>query len=375
MKLIISCVLLMCSGTVLTPHDPGLVKGTTPPSQRCNDCKPMVFSEFSRVGQPADVELPELTLLGSDSKSVIALRRSFDGPKARTRLIQSDDTLKTHWVAISLNADVGSKVIYASGSGHAKIALIRQSENGVVSRSKDSGASWRDLKLQVDGHPTSEWIHELDDTPGVRAVVRLAAVSPNDSETLFANFELWIPHRGRPTEFAKWREVPGMYVSHDGGDNWILFTKELVADSPLGIGKDPNYFAGVRKDGVVLSRDGGHSWQEYGGQQFLNQKVGIKGRNTASNETASNSVPIRINQIEIAGANASTIYLRTNIGLIITRDGGQTWCVATPGSHVMEEVTSLAVSKRDERSTSLIKRSQFARSPLCKSDSQRRLTV
>ena len=150
-----------------------------------------------------------------------------------------------------------------------------------------------------------------------------------------------------------------MYVSHDGGDNWSLFNKELVPGAPLGIGgEDPNFVVGVRKDGLVESHDRGHSWTAIGEQAFFNQATGIMGEHTKGERTKLDEMArrvrqpnepigtrIRVDQIELSSASKDTIYLRTNIGLIISRDGGRTWCVAGQGNQAFDEINGLTVSR------------------------------
>jgi hypothetical protein len=135
--------------------------------------------------------------------------------------------------------------------------------------------------------------------------VNLIAVAPNAANTLY---------------LASARDL---LISNDKGMNWETYTQALPSIvSSLAVNPtNPNIiYAGLHSQGMVLSTDGGKTWQSLT-RNFSNQAIG---QSTVTAITVDQTDPMRIlmaHGIRIGGTNADLIPL----GILFSNDGGKTW--------------------------------------------------
>jgi hypothetical protein len=325
--------------------------------QKHADCF-SVLNKTSYDGGPADVYPPSVRVMSVNAGSILAVKTWY----TPTTSLHADFTTHTQFIKTSDGkhwTDAGDPYgmttpdkLLALAESPRITTLFRAGKNGaVVERSTDHGKTWNSLKFRIDGLPLPDWIRKVDATPGAELVPRIGKVAAGNPTTLYASFQLWVPEPGNPKQFSHWKDVQGMYVSRDGGDSWNLFSPDLVVGSPLGISEsNPLFMIGQLKEGLALSRDGGHSWNPVGQQKELKEAVSMTGYKeaVASQVPELKTVPLRDKPIsfygiEILRPDEKRIYLWSNIGLVVSRDEGQTWNVCPLGGKVYDMVNTILV--------------------------------
>jgi hypothetical protein len=216
--------------------------------------------------------------------------------------------------------------------------LYRETEQGLF-RSEDGANTWVATKPTVDGLGLSEF---ADKSSGVKLSsvwTLLAAVHPSEAHTIFASF-LGSASIGEGK--AKSIPIPGLFVSRNGGENWTLFSRDLVLYDPqflhpvLGISSsNPLVMVGHQIDGLVITRNGGKTWAPVGQQRELEspaylgqeyekdlerlKKLGIK---PVENQSWKR---LDVYQIEFQPRDDRTIVLGTSKGIYKSTDQGGTW--------------------------------------------------
>ena len=184
----------------------------------------------------------------------------------------------------------------------------------------------------------------------------LAGVNSRDPANIYGSFSVWVRSRPDPGAPIKSINLQGIYVSHDAGDTWTTFAPNLRGSTPiesarLGIDpSDPERIIGHGLAGLVLTTDGGNTWNPVGQQSELESPIDIRGRKEAlANRSSSEaSLPIHpkftylaVRQIEFQPGKSSVIYVVSNKGLFRSTDGARSWCLVFSADHQLFELHSL----------------------------------
>jgi photosystem II stability/assembly factor-like uncharacterized protein len=112
----------------------------------------------------------------------------------------------------------------------------------------------------------------------------------------------------------------GVFASRNGGESWQPASMGLPDRPVLAVVVDPTdadvLFAGIGGRGIFKSTDGAVSWQPTNGG--------------AGSQLDSASV----SDLAIAGDDVQSVYAASSLGVLLSRDGGQSWSGVNDGLFV-----------------------------------------
>jgi photosystem II stability/assembly factor-like uncharacterized protein len=172
----------------------------------------------------------------------------------------------------------------------------------------------------------------------------LVAIHPRDALTLYASISVlpWGTNFGK-SELRSY-DLPGVYVSNDGGDSWKQFSATLRNGSPLGISPfDPWLMFGHSEKGIVKSSDGGKTWR------LPKQAAQLEERPRGESFLYGPTPGLKAYQIVADPSDKDIVYIVSNKGLYQSTDGGDNWCLLNLGFDVLDAIHSLGYTPGDSK--------------------------
>lgn len=277
---------------------------------------------------PSDVDFGAMGILGTSTNRLIMLRRPIGADNRQVYL----GSTGRGWHRASRQQEIAlNHLVIASGAGHGTTLyrLLGDHSNvegsSILERSADKGRSWRRAKLQL----LSPVLIAKNSPRQMR--LRVLGV---DGLTVFANIAV------RRDGTREWENLPGVYVSRNGGDQWILFSTDLDPESIVT--ENGGLIFGVRDARMVKSNDDGRSWVPAEIGEHLPADLPLQGlENAPSNRR---SAKLQIYQLEFLSSNVDSALFVTNGGLFIARDNGKQWCLVTFDTDLLYTVQSVAIA-------------------------------
>lgn len=179
----------------------------------------------------------------------------------------------------------GQKVWTVAIQPRQPLVFLAGTYGGGLYRSEDSGKTWQ---LSGDG---LKYGH-----------IRSIAFDPRDSRTVYVGTEPAAMFRSDDNGHT-WRELEA--IQHlPGASGWFLpYSPRRGAIRSIVVvpSATETVYGGIEQGGVILSRDGGSSWQLLGG------------------------VHADIHRLVLSSANSARVFAATGGGLYRSDDGGRTW--------------------------------------------------
>jgi len=291
---------------------------STPPST----CSCQTGSSLSYRLGPGDIDFGAMQILRASPGQLLILKRPI-GADRKQVYVSTDGE---RWRRAAHQQELAmSHLVIASGAARGKNLYRLLQDDSVLERSDDMGKRWRRTMLRLQ---------PLADLRGTQQRMRLRIVGVNDL-TLYANLETKDVTAGR-----EWKALQGVYVSRNGGDDWQVFSKTLVAGSPVS--EAGGVVFGIDGTGLVESRDEGQTWSATEIGQHLPAVLPLQDAQNAPVSRRSRNV--QIYQMEFEQGNPHSAFLVTNGGLFVTHDNGKKWCLLTFGSDALYTVSSVAIA-------------------------------
>ena len=218
---------------------------------------------------------------------------------------------------------------------HDKLKYRVSLDGKTLERSSDDGIHWERAILDIK-----------DEAGAARGQLRfeLAAIHPTKPETIYGCFD----------------GNPAVFVSVDAGDNWSTFYRDAkrgTFDEPclLAINaSNPQIMVAHGKPGVVVSHNGGLTWETVGDAAELERPAELVGYSKALGKrrekglTADRGWPyewtyLAVMQVEFFPGRPNTFFLVTNKGVFRTDDGGRSWRLLETGTPKVLGVQNLYI--------------------------------
>src|SRR5579859_437584 len=230
---------------------------------------------------------------------------------------------------------------FAQAPSGQNILYKRIFDWGPFLRSEDAGESWTMPQYEINGKSPEQVAFEKSHSRKYAIVVSLLTIHPKESRTIFASITVipWSVVIKGGSDLPSY-DLPGVYISKDGGEHWTLFSKSLHPDSPLGIDpKDGQTIYARSQTSLVLSKDGGQSWVPVAeSDQLVKPPIG-------PSFDPLNLREMRISRFVFDPISSRILYVLTNKGIYKTSDEGKNWCLLNLGFDIIQGINSLAITQ------------------------------
>jgi photosystem II stability/assembly factor-like uncharacterized protein len=273
--------------------------------------------------------------------SVLISVPSQQGNHSRTDFLRTTDGGRTWRRAQEFPSSLALPSISpAAAPSNANIQYKFQGSQEVYLRSEDGGKSWRTPANKIGEIPPNLIPGEGRDA-NINASFSLAAIHPKNPFHLYATIKLF-PKSSGSSATSSPIDV-GLFVSRDGAENWQRLADNVPYATPVGIDpSNPSIMFTESVAGVVMTTDGGLTWNPVGEQKRLSELplIRLSGEGPALKDTP--LVPLKVTQIAVDPKSSRAIYLVTNKGVYRSQDEGGDWCLLNVGSDILDSTNSLA---------------------------------
>jgi hypothetical protein len=327
------------------------------PSGKQHDprCCRALETEVRYTRPPSDITPPDdagiLQIDHSGGRVILTIlqpnipRDEFVGFSNYQELTTSD--LGKTWRRRSLLDQVGSVLAarandFAQAPSDSKVLYRYLQESGIYLRSGEGGRTWVLPEYKVGDLTKGEFILRNGGNTSYTAQFHLAGIDPRDPLKIYASVSVvpWASLVNFEGDLPR-HDLPGLYVSADGGDSWKQLSDSLLNQAPIGLSSgDRNLMYGQTADGVVKSIDGGKTWVAIGQQKLM----ALPPRTRANEVSKKVLDSFEVLQFAIDPSDENMVYVVSNKGIYRSLDGGITWCLLEVGFDEIGGVHSMAMN-------------------------------
>jgi len=269
--------------------------------------------------------------------SKIRYEEGADQPSIRSFVLKEGKWLPTRpFIPLESRHSIELMTLVRSRAHPNKAYTVR---NTTLLKSDDGGRRWKRVAVNVNGLPLPQFVATVSGSPPAKVEIEIAAIDPSNSDTIFASF---VGLRSTVPEGFEYFDIPGLYVSKNGGEDWSLFSGALKSYNVwtglfpvFGISpSNPKVMLGRGDQGLVVTKDGGRNWRAVGQQRELETPVELAGRKEALEKLKKHGIPFKekvdwnkldVYQVEFQWNDERVIYLGTSKGIYRSSDLGETW--------------------------------------------------
>jgi hypothetical protein len=140
-------------------------------------------------------------------------------------------------------------------------------------------------------------------------------------------------------------QVPGVYHSVDGGENWQKFPNAPTGATTLAISAvNPSLMYAGEASGVFRSEDAGKKWSAVGQNDLLVKRPHMKWEEHAGSAEEPAEFNFGLSQLVLDPHDPAIIFVVSNKGFYRSVDGGRSWCLLNLGFDVLGSSNSLAIN-------------------------------
>jgi len=309
---------------------------------------------------PSDFFAPERVILrlAGDHKTTVYIRDTkYKNAKASSTVLKTQDGGDT-WQ--SLPADLGNDSKPQEELWSDDQSVVYRKRGPLYLRSFDKGLHWELPKYLIDGKATEQFAAKYAKDSRGHLSLSIVGTDPKDARRIFGSFNVSMASE---KEVSQSQRIPGVYVSLDAGDNWVLFSGELVNGSPVRISTSaPNIVWGVSETGPVRSDNGGKTWRAVGQQAELMRPLfpideakvnaaadAAGGSQEEFRRRATENAKSQVWDIALYQQDSSYVLMLMNKGLFQSVDGGDSWHYLDIGSNMIGIINSASYDLTDPR--------------------------
>ncbi len=176
----------------------------------------------------------------------------------------------------------------------------------------------------------------------------ITAIHPLRPLTIYATAKVAPPRRPEG-DFREQYPLKGMYISEDGGENWMQFSESVGTFNKypryvvLGISpSNPNVMFAAGERGILRSSDGGRTWRPVGQNDLLNLEP-LDTEDRAAGIKMPRKVLLNPTEFVFDPTSAQVVYMVSKEGIHRSLDGGDSWVLLDLGFDRLDGINSAAV--------------------------------
>lgn len=217
---------------------------------------------------------------------------------------------------------------------------------GLYLRSEDAGEKWLLPKFNIQGESRGQFSIHFGANEFYAAEFHLLTINPKEPKHIYATVVL------EPWNAMIFTEgplppiqVPGVYHSLNGGENWEKFPDAPTGATTLAISAvNPSLMYAGGSAGIFRSEDAGKKWSASGQNDLLVKRPRMEWEEHAESAEEPAGFNFEVSQLVLDPHDPAIIFIVSNKGFYRSVDGGGSWCLLNLGLDVLGSSNSLAIN-------------------------------
>lgn len=227
----------------------------------------------------------------------------------------------------------------------SRILYRRIQDIGLYLRSEDGGKTWLLPQHAIFGQSKEQFLSRFGANRFYTTDFHLLAIDPKLAKHVYARVILrawaglvWIP--GPLPDI----EVPAIYESLDGGENWREAPGIPSQTKVLGLSlTSPKLFYAYAHNTLLKSDDEVH-WAAVGQNNLIMKQPMRTIDQDPEVRKSAPRIDIEITQIIVDPSDSQIVFFISNKGLYRSIDGAKTWCILDLGFDQLRSVSSMVLN-------------------------------